>query len=111
MGRNGKNPSAFDYMTRLISLNVGNILTSEQLLNGKEPSCRNVETNYLYKFIKLGYLEIIGSGSKVTCKDTTYRVLKAFPTGYNSSVFTDELKLFNGKPARYEESLRILRGR
>lgn len=109
MGRNGKNPSAFDQMTRLISLNVGGVLTSEQILLGKAPSCRSVETNYLYKFIKLGYIKLIGS--KVTRPETSYKVLKAFPPGYNSCVFTDELRLANGQVARYEESLRVLKNK
>lgn len=107
MGRNGKNPSAFDQMVRLVNLNVGNILTSEQILLGKEPSCRGVETNYLYKFIKLGYVEPIGT--RITDTATSYKILKPFPAGYNSCVFTDELRMENGKKPRYEESLRVLK--
>ncbi|MDE5977978.1 MAG: hypothetical protein K2G70_05895 [Turicibacter sp.] len=99
MGRNGTNPSAFPRMIRLINDNVGNILTSEQILLGAKPNCRSVETNYLYKFIKLGYLEKIGK--KTTDPSTTYKVLKAFPRDYTSVMFVDELRIVNGKAPKY----------
>lgn len=108
MGRNGKEPSAFNQMIMLVNDNVGNILTASQLLLGKEPSCKNAETNYIYKFVKLGYLEMQGENSKVNSLNTKYKVLKAFPTQYNSTVFMDELRLANGKPAKYALSLSIL---
>lgn len=108
MGRNGKEPSAFNQMIALINDNVGNILTTNQLLSGKKPDCKNTETNYIYKFIKLGYLERKGQHSKVISTDTEYKVLKAFPPQYNSTVFMDELRLANGRPAKYALSLSIL---
>lgn len=107
MGRNGKNPAIFGSMIEVVNLNVGKTLTSEQLLLGQKPSCKGVATNYVYKFIKLGYIRLLSG--KVTSPDATYKVLKAFPPGYSSSVFTDELKLMNGKAVRYEESLRVLK--
>lgn len=107
MGRNGKEPSAFNRMIELINSNVGKELTTEQLLAGKAPSCKDVATNYLYKFIKLGYISLV-SGDKVLNPEAVYHVLNAFPPGYNSVVFMDELRLFNGKPAKYTESLVIL---
>lgn len=99
MGRNGKNPSAFPRMIEVVNNNVGNVLTSEEILLGATPNCRSVETNYVYKFIKLGYLEMIGQ--KVTDPATKYKVLKAFPYGYNSTMFMDELRIANGKPVKY----------
>lgn len=94
MGRNGKNVPVFTKMVDFVNNNTGKIVTSYEILLGKEPS-RNSETAYLYKFLKLGYVKAVNDGF-VMHKDTKYEIIKPFPPHYNSVMFMDELRVANG---------------
>ena len=96
MGRNGKAIPVFSRMIKLVNDNVGKIIGSEEMLLGNEPG-RNSVTAYVYKFIKLGYIEMDTEGEKgVLDKKTTYKIKKAFPDHYNSVMLMNELKVYNG---------------
>lgn len=94
MGRNGKNAPVFARVVEFVNGNVGKIVTSPEILLGKEPG-RNSETSYLYKFIKLGYIKAVNNGF-VMHKDTTYEIVKPFPPYYNSVMLKNELREANG---------------
>ena len=94
MGRNGKKAPVFLEMVKFVNDNVGMIVSSNEILLGKEPG-RNSETAYLYKFIKLGYIETIEEGL-VKDKGAKFRIVKEFPKHYNSVMLMDELKVVNG---------------
>lgn len=94
MGRNGKKAPVFLEMVKFVNENVGEIVTSNEVLLGKEPG-RNSETAYLYKFVKLGYIEPTEE-SFVKDKDAKFKIVKAFPKHYNSVMLMDELKIANG---------------
>ena len=94
MGRNGKKPSVFTEMVKFVNDNVGKVVSSKEILLGKEPG-RNSETAYLYKFVKLGYVEPVNDGF-VMHKDTVYEIVRLFPKHYNSVMFMDELRVTNG---------------
>lgn len=94
MGRNGKQPAVFPRVIEFINNNVGKIVDTQSLLLGKEPG-RNSETAYLYKFIKLGYVQF-ATGKFIKDKDATFKILKAFPKHYNSIMLKDELRVANG---------------
>ena len=94
MGRNGKQTPIFLKMVNFVNDNVGNIVTSQKILFGKEPG-RNSETAYLYKFVKLGYVEPT-NGSFVIDKTAKFKVLKKFPDHYISVMLMEELRVFNG---------------
>ena len=94
MGRNGKNVPVFTKMVDFVNNNTGKIVTSSEILLGKEPN-RNSETAYLYKFLKLGYVKAVNDGF-VMHKDTKYEIIKSFPPHYNSVMFMDELRVANG---------------
>lgn len=94
MGRNGKKLPVFPEMVKFVNNNVGNIVSSSDILLGKTPD-RGSETSYLYKFIKAGYVEPINNGS-VQDKKAQYKILKAFPEHYNSCMLKDELRVING---------------
>lgn len=94
MGRNGKQVPVFPEMVKFVSDNVGKVVSSKEILLGKEPD-RNSETAYLYKFIKLGYVKAVNDGF-VMHKDTVYEIVKPFPKHYNSVMFMDELRVANG---------------
>ena len=96
MGRNGKAIPVFSRMVKLVNDNVGNVISSEKMLLGDKPG-RNSVTAYIYKFVKLGYIEMATEGEKgVLSKETTYRIKKAFPDHYNSVMLMDELRAYNG---------------
>lgn len=96
MGRNGKAIPVFSRMVKLVNDNVGKIITSEEMLLGNEPG-RNSVTAYIYKFVKLGYIEMANEGEKgILSKETTYRIKKVFPDHYNSVMLMDELRIYNG---------------
>lgn len=96
MGRNGKAIPVFSRMIKLVNDNVGKVISSEKMLLGNEPG-RNSMTAYVYKFVKLGYIEMVTEGEKgVLSKETTYRIKKAFPDHYNSVMLKDELRVYNG---------------
>ncbi len=100
MGRNGQNMPVLPEMFRVINLNQGKIIDSSVLLLGKDPG-RNSATAYAYKFVKLGYIEPIGEGG-VMDKATKYKVVKAFPSYYNSMMLMDEMRVANGLiPKKY----------
>ena len=80
MGRNGKQAPVFPEMVKFVNDNVGKVVSSKEILLGKEPG-RNSETAYLYKFVKLGYVEPVGDNSFV--KDKT-------------ASFKDEMRMANG---------------
>lgn len=94
MGRNGKKAPVFLEMVKFINSNLGNIVTSKEVLLGKNPG-RNSETAYLYKFVKLGYIQPIEEGL-VKDKNAKFKVVKNFPTYYNSVMFMNELRIANG---------------
>jgi hypothetical protein len=94
MGRNGKQAPVFTNMVDFINNNIGNVVTSQEILFGKEPG-RNSETAYLYKFVKLGYIEPL-DGCFVKEKTAKFKVLKGFTKGYNSVSLMDELRIANG---------------
>lgn len=94
MGRNGKKAPVFLEMVKFVNDNVGKVVSSNEILLGKEPG-KNSETAYLYKFIKLEYVKAVNDGF-VMHKDTTYEIVKPFPKHYNSVMFTDELRVANG---------------
>lgn len=95
MGRNGKRPPVFSEMMKFVNDNVGNVVSSKDILLGKEPG-RNAETAYLYKFVKLGYVES-ANGQFVKDADAEFKVLREFPKHYNSVMFEDELAIANGR--------------
>lgn len=94
MGRNGKQAPVFPEMVKFVNDNVGKVVSSKEILLGKEPG-RNSETAYLYKFVKLGYVKAVNDGF-VMHKDTMYEIVKPFPPHYNSVMFMDELRIANG---------------
>lgn len=94
MGRNGKRAPVFPEMVKFVNDNVGKVVSSKEILLGKEPG-KNSETAYLYKFVKLGYVEPVGN-SFVKDKTASFKVIKEFPKHYNSVVFMDELRMANG---------------
>lgn len=94
MGRNGKKAPVFLEMVKFVNDNVGKVVSSSEILLGKEPG-RNSETAYLYKFAKLGYVESIEEGL-VKDKGAKFRIVKEFPKHYNSVMLMDELKVVNG---------------
>ncbi len=94
MGRNGKQAPVFPEMVKFVNDNVGKVVSSKEILLGKEPG-RNSETAYLYKFVKLGYVKAVNDGF-VMHKDTVYEIVKPFPKHYNSVMFMDELRVANG---------------
>lgn len=94
MGRNGKKPSVFTEMVNFINNNADKVVSSKEILLGKEPG-RNSETAYLYKFIKLEYVKAVNDGF-VMHKDTMYEIVKPFPKHYNSVMFMDELRVADG---------------
>lgn len=94
MGRNGKKSPVFAKIIEFVNGNLGKTVTSSDMLLGKEPG-RNVETAYLYKLVKLGYVKAVNDGF-VMNKDTAYEILKPFPPHYNSMMLMDELRVMNG---------------
>lgn len=94
MGRNGKNAPVFTRVVEFVNNNVGKIVTSSEMLLGKEPG-RTSETAYLYKLLKLGYVKAVNNGF-VMHKDTMYEIVKPFPPHYNSVMLMDELRIANG---------------
>lgn len=96
MGRNGKSVPVFSRMIKLVNDNVGNVINSNEMLLGNEPG-RNSATAYLYKFIKLGYIEVASEdGKSILSKENTYRIKKAFPDHYNSVMLMNEMRVYNG---------------
>ena len=93
MGRNGKQAPVFPEMVKFVNDNVGKVVSSKEILLGKKPG-RNSETAYLYKFVKLGYVEPVNSFVKD--KTASFKVIKEFPKHYNSVMFMDELRAANG---------------
>ena len=94
MGRNGKQAPVFLEMVKFVNDNVGKVVSSKEILLGKEPG-RNSETAYLYKFIKLEYVKAVNDGF-VMHKDTVYEIVKPFPKHYNSVMLMDEMRVANG---------------
>lgn len=94
MGRNGKKAPVFLEMVKFVNDNVGKVVSSSEILLGKEPG-RNSETAYLYKFVKLGYVEPMEE-SFVKDKGAKFRIAKEFPKHYTSVMLIDELKVANG---------------
>ena len=90
MGRNGKKAPVFLEMVKFVNDNVGKVVSSSEILLGKEPG-RNSETAYLYKFVKLGYVEPVDNNSFVKDKTASFKVIKEFPKHYNSVMLMDEL--------------------
>lgn len=94
MGRNGKKAPVFLEMIKFVNDNVGKTVTSSEILLGKEPG-RNSETAYLYKFVKLGYVQPTEE-SFVKDKNAKFKIIKKFSKHYNSVMLMDELKIING---------------
>lgn len=94
MGRNGKKAPVFLEMVKFVNDNVGKVVSSSEILLGKEPG-RNSETAYLYKLVKLGYVKPADDNSLVKDKTASFKVIKEFPKHYNSVMFMNELKVVN----------------
>ena len=94
MGRNGKQAPVFPEMVKFVNDNVGKVVSSIEILLSKEPG-RNSETAYLYKFVKLGYVEPVDDNSFVKDKTASFKVIKEFPKHYKSVMFMDELRVAN----------------
>lgn len=94
MGRNGKRAPVFLEMVNFVNDNVGKTVTSDEILLGKDPG-RNSETAYLYKFVKLGYVQPTEE-SFVKDKSAKFKIVKEFPKHYNSVMLMDELRVVNG---------------
>ena len=107
MGRNGKKPSVFTEMVKFVNDNVGKVVSSKEILLGKEPG-RNAETAYLYKFLKLGYVKRV-DGDFMSDKDSLYIIEKAFPKHYNSVTFMDELRISNGLIPEQRNFIEVLK--
>lgn len=100
MGKNGKNPPVFPEIIKVVNANVGKVITSEEMLLGKKPD-RGSETSYLYKLVKLGYVEPVNNGAILNVT-TKYKILRAFTEGYNTCMLMDELRIANGHvPKKY----------
>lgn len=95
MGRNGKQTPVFTEMVKFANDNVGKVVSSKEILLGKKPG-RNSETAYLYKFVKLGYVELVGDNSFVNDKTASFKVIKEFPKHYNSVMLMDEMRAADG---------------
>lgn len=95
MGRNGKKAPVFPEMVKFVNDNVGKVVSSKEILLGKEPG-KNSETTYLYKFVKLGYVEPVGDNSFVKDKTASFKVVRELPKHYNSVMFMDELRVAKG---------------
>lgn len=95
MGRNGKSIPVFSTMIKLVNKNVGKTISSNEILLGNKPG-RNSATAYLYKFIKLGYVEAVSEEKKILKEETSYKIKKAFPDHYNSVMLMNELRICNG---------------
>lgn len=95
MGRNGKNPPVFPEMVKFVNDNVGKVVSSNEILLGKEPG-RNSETAYLYKFVKLGYIKPINENSFVKDKNASFKIMRKFPKHYSSVMLKEELREANG---------------
>lgn len=106
MGRNGKRPPVFTEMMRFVNEHVGEIVSSEEILLGAEIG-RNVNTGYLYKFVKLGYLKPLDNGL-VRHKDTKYKIAKAFPPYYNSILLAQDLRAVNGNVPDYNRHIMFM---
>ena len=94
MRRNGKQAPIFPEMVKFVNDNVGKVVSSSEILFGKEVG-ENSETTYLYKIIKLGYVELVGEGF-ITDKGAKLRIVKEFPKHYNSVTLADEIRTVNG---------------
>lgn len=95
MGRNGKQAPVFPEMVKFVNNNVGKVVSSKEILLGKEPG-KNSETAYLYKFVKLEYVKPVGDNSFVKDKTASFKVIKEFPKHYNSVMLMDELRAADG---------------
>lgn len=94
MGRNGKKAPVFLEMVKFVNDNIGKVVSSNEILLGKDPG-RNSETAYLYKFVKLGYVEPVEEGL-IKDKGAKYKIVKEFPRHYNSVMLMNELKVASG---------------
>ena len=93
MGRNGTKAPVFPEMVRVINENVGKVLSANTVLLGKGLG-RNAVTSYLYRFVKLGYLQPIDNGL-VRNVSTSYKVLRKIADNYTSVTFKEELDALN----------------
>ena len=91
MGRNGKNTAVFPEMIKVINDNIGKVISSDELLLGHVPG-RNSVTSYAYKFVKLGYIEIVNN-ENVSSAAALYKCIKSFPTHYNSVMMGKEMQI------------------
>lgn len=94
MGRNGKKDAVFTAVVKFISSNFNKEVSSKEILLGKEPG-RNTETAYLYKFIKLGYVEPVGN-SFVLDKDARFKIIKELNPRYTSVMIKKDLRIISG---------------
>lgn len=94
MGRNGKKDAVFTAVVKFISSNFNKEVSSKEILLGKEPG-RNAETAYLYKFIKLGYVEPLDN-CFVSDKQARFKIVKELNPRYTSVMIKKDLRLING---------------
>lgn len=94
MGRIGKKPSMLEGLIRVVNANVGKTLSSTELFLGRDPGPNRI-TMYVYQIAKLGYVKPLDGGF-IKRKETRYKVLKAFPPYYNSTMLEDEIRAYDG---------------
>lgn len=93
-----KKNSDFNQFLDFLRKNHGKTVTSFQILQGHQPSSKDNFTSYLYKFIKLGYVEPINNG-KVVDPNTLYSIIKEVPIFYNSVMMAKDLRMQRGEIA------------
>ena len=89
-----KDTPLFLQMTAFINNNVGNTVSTDDILLGNSDRFTTAVI-YIYQFIKLGYIRIINNKAARN-KDAIYKILKGFPKHYNLTNMRDELRRFDG---------------
>ena len=94
MGRNGTERPIFSRMVDFINGHVGETVGQRDILLGAEPG-NNVTTAYLYKLIRLGYVEVL-DGAFVKDRDARFRIVKPTPVPYYGPDMRRELRQMDG---------------
>lgn len=95
MGRNGMKAPIFQEVVRVVNENVNSVITSDVILLGQGLG-RNAVTSYLYRLVKLGYLEPVDNGP-IKSKTTKYRVARRFSDNFTSVMLKAEMAKLNTK--------------
>lgn len=83
--------STFQKMARFINEHVGEVVNSEDILLGKEPTGNAVELKYLRGLRRLGYIRSVGD-SFTNEKGAQFEVVKALPAYYNALRLQEDLR-------------------